>query len=472
MKAETEKPVQRKKLKIGMPDAYVILFIILLLAVASTYLFQAGEFDRKTEDGVTTVVPDSYHTVASRPADFMDLFLSIQGGLVETAQLIFLVLIVGGAFAVVESTGAVDAGIMKAINKTKNKQYVLIIAIAVLFSIGGLLGIIVNAVIAFVPIGIILAKAMKADAIAGIAMIKLGAYVGFNTSFLDPATTGYAQKIAELPLYSGAIFRAITYVIILGVTIAYICLYIRRVKKDPARSIMGDERFAKSDIEVPDQDVPFTTQHKIVLTFFGLTVLFYVFGVFKFDWSLNHMTALFLFIAIGTGILAKMTPNKVVSVFMGGAQKLIYGALVIGFARAIVIILENGKILDTVVHGLAVALEPFSSVTGAIGMFFANSIFALIVSSGSGMAAVLMPILTPLADIMDIPRQVAVQTYKLADGFMNAVTPTSGVLMACLAIGGVSWTKWIKFMFPLVIIWYVISCVTLAIGVWIGWGPN
>lgn len=472
---ESSTPTKRKKF--AMPDAYIIMLFIMLLAALATYFLPSGEFEREKQGDITVVVPNSFHSVEGSPTGILDFFLSIQNGLVETAGIVFLVLIIGGTFAVIESTGAINASIMKAVNKTKNREYLLILFVGFLLMIGGLTGAIANAVIAFIPIGIVLAKALDLDAIAGVAMIKLTAYVGFNTSFMSPFTVLIAQDIAGLPLYSGLVFRLIMTIILFAVTIGYICWYINRVKNDPEKSLMAGDRFPNGDdvnkkAEKSDVNLKFTGNHKLILLFVAAAIVFYIFGALQYGWSLNHMAAIFIIIAAGTGLIARMSPNNVVNHFMAGAKNLVYGALIIGLARAIVIVMQNGKILDTIVHWLALAMEPFSSVFGAIAMFIGNSLFALLVSSGSGNAVVMMPILTPLSDLMEIPRQVAVAAYQLSDGFMNSITPASGVLLACLAIGKVPWTKWVKFMLPLIGAWYALSIVFLIIGVLIGWGPN
>lgn len=461
-----------KKRQRSIPDAYVILFGILILAALLTYLIPAGEFDRKENEGITTVIPDSFHYIDRVPSGLLDIFLAIQEGMILSAPLIFLVLIIGGAFAVIESTGAIDALIMKTIHKTQGKEIILITAVCVLFSIFGALGIVVNAVIAFIPIGIILARSMKLDAIVGVAIIYLGAYAGFNTAFLDPLTTGTAQTIAQLPIFSGITYRIVQYVIILAVTILYISYYAKKIKKNPTKSILSGNPFPKLDeSKEMDKDIQLTTIHKLTIGWLVVGIGIYVFGVFKYGWALNEMAAIFIVIAIGTALIARITPNKLVAEFFNGAKGLVYGALIIGMARSIVVILENGKILDTIVQGMATAMEPFSSVSGSIAMFIGNLLFNVLVSSGSGQAVIVMPIMTPLADIMEIPRQVAVQAYKLGDGFTNVITPTSGILMANLAIAGVAWTKWIKFIMPLLLIWIVCGIIFLVIGVLINWGP-
>jgi uncharacterized ion transporter superfamily protein YfcC len=462
---------QTNKKKWAIPDAYVILFSLLAFMAIMTYFIPAGEFERKEVNGRTIVVPNTYQQVESTPANFMDVFLAIQEGMIQAAPLIFLVLIIGGSFAVIESTGAVDALIMKTIEKTKNKEVLLISIVSILFSIFGALGIIVNAVIAFIPIGIILARSLKLDAIVGVAMIYLGAYAGFSTAFLDPLTVGMAQQIAEVPLFSGIKYRLVIYATIVIVTIIYVSIYAKKIKKDPSKGIL-DNPFPKiSSNEQIKKEIPFTRLHKIILLWLVIGIGIYVFGVFKYKWSLNEMAAIFLIIAVGTAIIAKISPNRLVTEFFNGAKGLVYGAMVIGMARSIVIILENGKILDTIVQGMAYIMSPFSSVSGAIIMFIANELFNFLVTSGSGQAVIVMPIMTPLADLMDIPRQVAVQAYKLGDGFTNFITPTSGILMASLAIAGVPWTKWVRFIWPLLLIWTILGIIFLSIGVWMNWGP-
>ncbi|MFD1064777.1 YfcC family protein [Oceanobacillus locisalsi] len=464
---------QKKKKTFQLPDAYVILFAILLLAAILTYIIPAGSYEREsTEDGTEVIVPDSYSQIDQQPVNFIDIFSSIQEGLIGGAGLIFLVLTIGGTFAVIEKTGAIDNLIMKTIKRTQNREWLLILMVAILFSIFGGLGIIANSSIAFIPVGIILARAMRMDAIVGVSIIYLGAYSGFAVGFLDPQTTGFAQEIAQIPLFSGISMRLVLYVIIVGVTIAYITWYANRVKKDPQKSILRDNPFPKADDRVMDEvDGKLTSTQLTVLLVLVAGIAFYVYGVFQLGWDINEMAGIFVALAVLTALISKMGSNEMVAEFIDGARKVLYGALIIGMARSIVVILEDGQVLDTVVHGMAVTLEPFSSVMGAIAMFIGNGIFNLIVSSGSGQAAIVMPIMTPLADLMDIPRQVAVQAYTLGDGFTNIITPLSGVLMANLAIAGIPWTKWLKFALPLVGIWYIIGSIFIMVMVLINWGP-
>lgn len=456
-----------------LPDAYGILFFFLVLAAIATYLIPAGEFQtEESAEGIDIIVPGTFSVIDSNPAGFLDVFQAIVTGLVSTADLIFLVLIIGGVFAVIEKTGAIDAMVTKIIKVTENREWLLIVVIMFVFSVFGTLGIIVNAVIAFIPLGIILARSMRMDAIIGVSIIYLGAYVGFAVAILDPLTVGFAQEIAGIPLFSGAPERSVMYAITLIVTMIYVIMYSRKLKRDQHSGILKDNPFPREtseELTVGKQKMK--PVHILVLLTLFLGIAAYVTGVFVAEWNLQEMAAVFLVIMVVTAIIGRIDINSMVSSFIQGAQGVLYGALIIGMARSIVVILEDGRILDTVVNGMAVMMEPFSSTMGAIMMLIGNGLFNLVVTSGSGQAAIVMPILGPLADIMDFPRQVAVQAYTMGDGFTNIITPLSGVLMANLAIAGVPFVKWVKFAFPLVLIWYTLGIIYLIVLVAIDFGP-
>ncbi|WP_026703131.1 YfcC family protein [Salibacterium aidingense] len=458
--------------RIGMPDAFVILFSLLLLAWVGSYLIPSGEFERTSGD-VETVIPGSFHFVDSANLGIMDLFLAIQNGIIDTAHLISLVLIMGGAIAVIESSGTINAGVKVLVNKTRNQTYLLVAAVSTTFGIISAIGVGSNAVIAFIPLGIILGKALKLDAIAGIAIVYLGYFSGSAAAVFDPITLGVAQEIAELPLFSGLTLRVILFFVLLAVTITYVSLYIRKISADPSKSLMGDRPFSdEPSHEEPGEENPvFTTTHKLLILFFALCLGVFVFGSINLGWGINELAAIFLMNAIGSAIIAKIHPNDFVKKFMGGARNILYGALIIGIAKAITVLMENGLILDTVVNGLFVPLSHLSPMLGALAMFFFNLIFNLLVPSGSGQAAVVMPMLTPLADMLDLTRQTAVIAFKLGDGITNIITPTSGVLMAVLAVGGVSWIRWIRFVFPLVCLWSLVAIVFVVAAVLIDYGP-
>jgi len=468
----SEESSKKSRNKFKMPDSYIILFVMLIIGAIATYIIPAGEFEREEGGLVPTVIPDSFSYVSSDPVGLMGFFLSIQEGMMEAANIIFLILIIGGAFSIINYTGAIDSGIMSLINKTRNKKILLVVSLATVFSIAGFLGVLHTAVIAFIPVGIVVAKAFKLDAIVAVAIVYLGAYSGYTIAGLDPITTGFGQEIAGLPVFSGLWFRFLIYLAVLTSSILYIIYYIKKIEKNPNKSIMGENKFNETNEEVVETDHgDFTTLRKIILIFFAVCMTIYTVGVFRNDWGLNEMTALFLIIGIGTALIARIDGNTFVKEFVKGAQGMIYAALIVGLARSIVVVLENGLILDTVVNSISSIIEPLPVMVGALGMFFFNLLFNLIITSGSGQAAIVMPIMAPLADIIGITRQTAVLAYNMGDGFTNTIAPTSGILMASIAVAGVSWVKWLRFMLPLLGVWVLIGVVAMIIAVSINIGP-
>ncbi|MFJ7935558.1 YfcC family protein [Sporosarcina sp. NPDC096371] len=462
---------KKKKKRFSMPDAFIIIFGIIVLSAIATYLVPSGSFERKEIDGRQVVIDGTYAPTEANPASVLDIFVAIHRGMVDSADLIFMVLIVGGVVAIFEHTGAINTGINAMIQKANGRKYPLIITFIVLFACMDMAGLSGNAVIAFIPIGIILAKALKLDPIVGVAMIYLGQYVGVATGTFDPVITGLAQKIAELPLFSGASLRFAAFVSLLIVTIIYICLYVKKISKDPAKSLMGITPFADDLDEKAEDYGPFTGRHKLVLLTFAVFIGIFLYGVFNFEWGIGELSAIFLMMGIVAAFIGKINANDFIQVFIKGAQGIVYGALVIGLARAAIILLENGNILDTIVSSAFAPLSNLPTIVGAQAIFFFNLFFNLLVTSGTGQAAIVMPFIVPLVDMLDITRQTGVLAFKLGDGITNMITPTSGVLMAVLAVGKIPYLKWVKFIFPLVVLWTIVAVILITIAVLIDYGP-
>ena len=462
-----QNPPNKKRLE--MPDTYVILFLVLVVTAIATYFVPAGAFEREQVDGVERVVSGTYESTAQNPVGFMDIFMALQTGMVESAGLIFLVLFAGGMFEVVERSGAITGGIMSAVDKMRGREFLLIAVISILFALGGATGAVANSVIPFVAIGVMLARALKLDAIVAVSITFGATFIGFAAGFLNPYTVGIAHAIAELPLFSGMLFRVISFILLVGVTIWYTWMYAKRIMRDPSRSLMGILEDEEDESEM--KDAPFTLRHKFILGWVAAALAFFVFAVIQFQWTTNHMAAFFIIIGVVAGIIAGMNYNKLTLTFLEGCKNLVYGALIIGVARAVLVVMEQANILDTIVNALSVPLGALTPVLAAIGMFIANTLFNFFVPSGSGQAAIIMPIQTPLADMIGVTRQVAVQSFQFGDGFSNSIFPTSGPLMASLAVAGVPWIKWAKWLLPLFIIWSVIAMAVLAFGVMINWGP-
>lgn len=474
LQAETKKPIQQKS-KFKMPDAYVLLFFVALICAIATYFVPAGEFDRVMKGTVSTTIPGSYHHVAQSPVSFVTFFSSIGQGMSAAASIIFLILFTGGTIAILEKTGAINGLIYHVINKFRTRQLLFVCIVAALFSILGTTGIVVNSVIGFIPIGIIVARTLKWDAVVGAAIIYLGAYAGFNSTILSPSPLGISQKIAELPMFSGIGLRIAIYVCFLVATIIYIYLYTKRLKNPNKGSVLGKDWFPSkallSDEETDESAASWTLRHKLILIITALSLIGFLAGSFWLKWSDFEMTGTFIFIAIIAGIIGGLKANEIASTFLQGCQRLVYGALIVGMARCISVILEDGKLLDTIVNGLANLLQGQSPLFGAIGMYLSSMALHFLISSGSGESVVFIPILAPLSDLMHITRQVAVEAVMLGEGVVNCLNPTSGVLMGVLAASGIPYGKWIRFMAPLAFIWFLIGLIFLIVGVLIHWGP-
>ncbi|PEK98844.1 YfcC family protein [Bacillus sp. AFS017336] len=457
------------------PDAYVLLFFVALICAIATYILPAGGFERIRKDDITITVPGSFHFVHSNPIGFVDFFTTFQSGMVNGAPLIFLILFTGGAFAVIGKSGAIDALLKSTLTRFKNHLLLLIIPIGLIFSVLGTTGIVVNSVIAFIPLGLYIARELRLDPIFGVSLIYLGTYAGWNVPVFAPQTLGLSQRIAELPLFSGVGYRIIIYLTFLTVTILYVYFYARKIRSDPTKNILGLESFTPEitvkGAGVETNNVSVSLQQKLILLFAGLSLLGFMIFSQIFKWTENEMAGLFIFIAICAGLIARMSANDIALTFIQGCKQMVYGALIVGMARAVGLILEDAKILDTIVNALVQPLESLSPIAASIGMFIGSAALHFLISSGSGESIMLMPILIPLADLLHITRQVAVQAVMFGEGLVNTINPTSSVLMAILATSGISYGKWLKFMLPLTVVWFVLGISFIIIGMMINWGP-
>ncbi|MGR6438213.1 YfcC family protein [Proteus mirabilis] len=360
-----------KKIKWAMPDAFIIIFGIVILAAIATYLIPAGSYQRETVNGLNRVVPNSFNYVAQNPASLMDVFYAIPVGLKQSASIIFLIFMIGGAIAIYDRTRAIDSGINALIVKTKGNYQALIITVAFIFGMLSSLGLAANAVIAFIPIGIALSRSMKLDAITGVAVVYLGYYAGNAVGVLDPTILGTAQTLAEVPLFSGVIFRVVLFAILIVVTIAYIVWYARRIANDPTTSYMYGIAKDDPDYEQPHTqslDSTFSLRQKLSLVVFIAFIGLFLYGAFEYKWGIEHLSAIFIMMSIVVAAMFKIAPNDYIKTFMKGAQSLVYGALVVGIARAVIVILDEGRVLDSIVQATLVPLQQTSHF-GALNYF-------------------------------------------------------------------------------------------------------
>ncbi|WP_447895950.1 YfcC family protein [Vreelandella sp. GE22] len=467
----TEASARGKKKRV-MPDVFIILFGFMVLVLVASYVVPAGTYERTVENGLTQVDTESFRYISADSLNVMDLFTAMHNGLVAASTLIFLILIVGGVLKVIESTGAISAGIHRLIALAKGRQNVLIFIFCATFATLASVGVGANLAIAFIPIGLYLARSMKLDPVVGVAIIFLGSYAGFGAGVFDPTVTVTGQTIAELPLFSGFVYRGVIFVVFLGMTAAYICRYAKRVKADPAASVMGAEFVdAAPDSQQPEEATTFTLTHKLVLALFVFGFGFFIFGAFNHGWSIPELSATFLMMGVLTAVIARISPNAFIKRLMAGAGEVLYGALVIGVAAAVIVLLRQAELIDTIVHSVATSLDGHGKVVAMELLYGFNLMFNGLITSGTGQAAIVMPIMVPIGDMLEVTRQATFITFKLGDAVTNIVTPLSGTLMACLAIARVSYVEWFKFVLPLVSLWVVTGALFVGVAVAIDYGP-
>ena len=302
-------------------------------------------------------------------------------------------------------------------------------------------------------------------------MVSVGASVGFTAAIMNPFTVGVAQGIAELPTFSGMGFRIVLFIALYIVAVIYVYRYAGKVKKDPSIGFYGDNNLSKNEATSIDLNTKMEARHKWVLLVFLLNFIVLVFGVTKYGWFLTEIAGLFLFFSIIIGLVGGQSPNDIADHFVKGAGNLIGGALIIGFAQAILVLLNSAGLMDTILYYSSAAIDSLPSAFTTIGMFFLQMFLNFFIPSGSGQAALTMPIMAPLSDLVGITRQTAVLAFQLGDGISNMIFPTSGFFMAGLALAGIPWGRWIKWIFPFILIEITIAIVALMIAQWIHYGP-
>ncbi len=463
-----------KKKKFALSHTYVILFSIIIIMTICTYIIPAGEYNRVEDaaSGKMVVDPASYTLLEQSPVSVFDLFKSVPNGMNAASEIIFFIFIVGGSFNVIMATGAIESGIGRVALNTRKKDKILIPLILFVFSLaGGTFGMSEEAIV-FVPIGVALARAIGYDALVGMSIVSLGAACGFSSGFMNPFTVGVAQGIAEVPMFSGIALRLVVWVVMLTVTTIYILRYATKIKNNPELSIVRElELQEKENIIDLDQVKPMTGRDTLIIFTVVAGLVCIVYGVFQYGWYITEICAIFLAMGIVSGAIAGFNPSKMAQEFVAGAKGIVFGALVVGFARGILVVMQQGMIIDSLVHGMAQVISILPKSIAAVGMMVVQVIINFFIPSGSGQAAATMPIMTPLADVIGLTRQTAVLAYQFGDGFTNSIIPTSAVLMANLSVAKISYDKWLKYILPLMGIWVVMGAIFMVIATIINYGP-
>ncbi|MCM1989969.1 YfcC family protein [Oceanirhabdus seepicola] len=465
MKTQTANVVKTKKEKKNS-NPFVIIFILIAVVYALTFIIPSGQYTRI--DGILD--PNSFHFVDKIFVNPIKVLFALPVMAYQAMGKLFItMMIVGATLRIVQDTGALDLGIYSLTNRFQEKAVLLV---PILLAFTGFLGtasVLISTVIAFIPLGLTIARRLEVDNIFAVAVMFLGSYTGFMASPISPVSTAVAQELAGIPVFSGFKFRLILTIILLVVLMAYLTFYAQRVRKDKSKSVMKEVNLDQFG-ELKDlSGEKLTFNHILVLIIFFGGFAFFCYGSSKLNFGVSELASIMLPVAIVCGLIGKLGINGSSESFIKGAQSMAMPIMFMIFAMAISVILNLGGILDTIIYYVSIPLSAFGPKFAAIGMFIANSIINLGITSGSGQAAVVMPIMAPLADVVGITRQTAVLAYQLGDGFTNLLNPINVFLIASLGMVKASMKDWFKLVLPIYLMFFVVICIALSIAVSIGW---
>ncbi|GAB6991026.1 YfcC family protein [Paenibacillus pini] len=469
MSSLDESQLELKEKEAKSFNVYVLIFCLIVISAILTYIIPSGQFDRVEVDGRSVIQANSFHYIEANPVGLLDIFSSVHSGMVNGAKTIFFVLIIGGTFGIFTATGALDAFIAMISRKMANREKLLIPVLMLFFALAGALMGMSDEILVYIAILVPLTVALGFDAMTGFAMVTIGASVGFTAAVMNPFTVGIAQGIAELPTFSGMGFRIIIFIVLYLAAATYVYRYASKVKKNPSIGVYG--KFKQGEVKaVANSDEKMMTKHKLVLMAFLLSYIILIFGVMKYGWYITEIAGLFFMFGIIMGILGKMSPSTIADSFIAGAKDLLGGAMIIGFAQAILVIFNTAGLMDTILYHASNLLSSVPGTLTAVGMFILQLVMNFFVPSGSGQAALTMPLMAPLSDMIGVTRQTSVLAYQFGDGISNSIFPT-GNIIAALAVGGISYGKWFKWYLPFFIIQFIIAIIALIIAQLIHYGP-
>ncbi|MBR1550198.1 MAG: YfcC family protein [Bacteroidales bacterium] len=462
-----------------IPHTFTIVFALIVFAAVLTWVVPAGEFLRETVDvnGSTreVVVNNSFHYTERSPQTWQ-VFSALFNGFVDKADIIIFILMVGGAFWILNNSHAIDVGVMAFLRSVKRLsrykiiqklgvENIIITLVILLFSLFGAVFGMSEETIAFVVVFIPLAIQMGYDSIVGVCMCYVAAHVGFAGAMLNPFTIGIAQGIADLPLFSGLEYRLFCWVVLTVIGIAFVLWYARRVKTRPESSpVYKLDDYWRSRMQT-SEDSRLSVRQTLILVLFFVTIVALVVGVLKFDWYIAEISALFLAMGIIAGILDRQGADDIAKLFLSGCKDILSAALVVGLASGIIFILKDGRVIDTILYGLTKSLAQVGEVASLGAMYVFQTLLNVVMPSGSAKAALTMPIMAQFADLIDVSRQTTVLAFQFGDGFTNMLTPTSGVLIGVLGMARIpygTWLKWVwKFILALIVIGFILMLPTL-----------
>ena len=430
---------------IKVPGTYTIIFAMILLSALLTWFVPGGEYV-KGEEGTL-----SYRDVESVP-QFFGVFTALYHGFVKQSGIIIFILIVGGSFWLLNSTGAISVGIGRFIRSVGRYHKVVLVAITLLFSLAGAIFGMSEETIPFVGIVVPLVVSMGYDAFLGMLIVYVAANVGFSSAFLNPFTVGIAQEMAELPLFSGMEYRLFCWVILTLLLILFVLFYAKSIYKAP-QAAAEQQTFAAPQ--------PMSAAQKIILLILFATIVLLVVGVTLWGWYMAEISGLFLAMGIVSGIVAGYDSGRISSEMIAGAKDILSSALVVGLASGIIVILQEGRIIDSILNSLQAALNNAGGEWSLSAMYGIQALINTIIPSATAKAAITIPIMAPFSDMVGVSRQAMVLAFQFGDGFTNMITPTSGVLIASLSMARITYSEWVRKIWRPVLALMVIGLLLL-----------
>lgn len=442
---------------------------MMIMAWALTWLIPAGTYERLVnEAGREVVIPGTFAMVEeSATLSPWSLLTAVPRAMADAQGIIFFVLIIGGALAVIRQTGAIDALLGRVIHRFGDQPKLLIAFGMLAFGLASATLGMAEEYIPFAAILISLCVAMRMDAVTAMGIMVVGYGIGYGLALINPFTLLIAQDVAELQPGSGLGYRLALWAPFFAIGFHHVWQYAKRVQANPAASLVYGVESAQPP--TPSASIPLTGRRLWVLGLTMAALLILIIGIMQFHWYLVELGAVFLGLAIIGGIVGGLKTDEIAKSFTNGSAELAGTALLIGFARSIALLLEDGQVLDTIVHSLSTPLSLLPAQLSAVGMLLIQSLLNFFIPSGSGQAFVTMPLMAPIGDLVGVSRQVSVLAFQFGDGFMNMVVPTNPVLMGIIGLAGIPYDRWFRFIFPLILKLLLASAVALMIAVWFGY---
>jgi uncharacterized ion transporter superfamily protein YfcC len=454
-----------------IPHPVVMLLGMLVIASILSYILPAGSFERVALDGRLKVVAGSYKEIPSDPVSWMEMFMCLPLGFKTAVDIIFIVLSSGIMFGFMEHSGAIEHGVGTLIRRLGvARKYLIVVLMTFLF---GMLGVFVGYEnnIALVPIACLLSLALGGDLMLA-AGISVGAVtVGFGVSPFNAYTVGTAHKVAELPLFSGALLRSILCIISLSVMAWYNVRYFKKITNRPEESLASGIDTDGFILSKPVDDYRMSFRHWMILGVFFSSIVLILYGVFNHDWFINQISAVFCMVVAAIALIERISGAEFGKILLRSVAVVAPGAFMVGLATSIKIALETGHISDTIAYHLSETLLQFPLYVSAVGMAVAQTFMNFVIPSGSGQALATLPVMIPVGELIGITRQSAVLAFQIGDGVSNLINPSLGGIIAMLSLCRIPFDRWLRFIFPLFIMIWLISIVFLIVSVLIGYGP-